>query len=512
MSVAISSTQSEQDYDFWRWLSEYAELPKIEGPDGLVELRWNKQEMACMARAQIWANNIDLVSGSAGETKAQAGDEKTRRQQKIARTVEAVVSKAAKAAEDDEILSWRDTITFTLWRDPLLEQLPSKEAVEAGIETLEEWWGEYYANFDKAEDAEMCFAITEEMAEIQLRDVENRTSRTLAVVAFLTRLRKRFPDACLTTTEFRELKHKRLVRTAGERFASGFSDELKNEFFDQLDRMADGSLIVPCNGDAKAEAALYGEVWAENRLDKCKIAAALLLTAQAIYQKQPRTGGFRLHPIHGYELAADGEWSTLPGKLRAVSPGFWRLAIEGEQYILTCELWPRPVVMSANEFGRARGSANAILRDVGISVDSPPGHWKAVWESHGLRNQLLATAERIDPRVRIEEFKAWIRRIALAAPATDRPPTNGAAVRLADGATVASCQWLIEQAMADGIIRPHEESLFERTLRQSTRETNRRDANRVQQRLLTIDAVGEPVGIPLINKGASALIENHEEA
>ena len=265
-------------------------------------------------------------------------------------------------------------------------------------------------------------------------------------------------------------------------------------------------------GDAKAEADLSAEVIALTELDRCKIATAILQTAHAIHQEKPWAKGLKIHPIHGYALAVDGECSNFPGNIRAVAPGFWRLAIEGEQFIITCELWPAPVVMSPNEFGRARGSANAILRDVGIAVDSPPGHWKAVWETHGLRSQLLTTAERIDPRVRIEEFKAWMRGIALAAPAADRPPTNGAAVRLADGATVASRQWLIGQAIADGVLRPHERSVFERTMRENTRETNRRDANRVQQRLLTIDAVAEPTQSPLIKARDATLIENRAEA
>ncbi len=511
MSVAISTVQSEQGHDFWRWLSEYAELPSYEEQGEPRALPPLAIDAARIARAKVWASADESLSDHADDNKAQANERQSRRERKIEKEVETAIALLDREDKAEWLIGMRPQIVLILWRDRFLKTLPTKDGVIAGDERLQEWWNEYYRSFDKAEDIETAFALTKDMADFALGDVENASNRELAVVRFLARLRKDFPDAPLTTDELRAIKHKRRIRAVGERFAVGFSDELKQSFFYDLDRMADGSLAVPCNGDAKAEAVLTGEVIAEKRVDRCRIAAALLCTAQAIYQQRPGVMGLRLHPIHGYEMAAEGEWSSLPGKLRAVAPGFWRLAIEGEQYILTCELWPRPVVMSPNEFGRARGSANAILRDVGIAVDSPPGHWKAVWESHGLRNQLLATAERIDPRVRIEEFKAWIRRIALAAPAADRPPANGAAVRLADGATVASCQWLIGQAMADGIIRPHEESLFEQTLRNSTRETNRRNANRVQQRLLTIDAVGESPGIPLISKGASALIENHEE-
>jgi hypothetical protein len=512
VSVAISTIQSEQGYDFWRWLSEYAELPSYEEKGESKTWQPLALDAARIARAKIWAIADESLSEHAADNEAQARDRRSRRERKIEKEVEAAVNLLAKGERAEWLIGWRSQINLILWRDRFLTTLPTKDGVVAGLERLEEWWNEYHGSFGKAEDIETAFALTKDMAEFTLHDVENTSDKDLAVFGFLKRLRERFPDAALTTDELRAIKFKRRIRAVGELFAAGFSEELKQNFFYDLDRMADGSLAVPCNGDAKAEAVLTSEVWAENRLDKCKIAAALLLTAQAIYRESPRVKGLRIHPIHGYELAAEGEWSTLPGKLRAVAPGFWRLAIEGEQYILTCELWPRPVVMSPNEFGRARGSANAILRDVGIAVDSPPGHWKAVWESHGLRNQLLATAERIDPRVRIEEFKAWIRRIALGAPAADRPPANGAAVRLADGATVASRQWLIEQAMADGIVRPHEEAVFEQTLRQSTRETNRRNANRVQQRLLTIDAVGEPARIPYIDKGASALMEKREEA
>jgi hypothetical protein len=492
VSVASSVDEPDTDYYLWRHLSEYAALPRMPSDSGNDDWPDAVADVLRVARAAIWS----------------LGDNSSKQ---IGRAIDNAITLLHGESTKCDLRGWQFQLQFALERDPLVISLPTSDGVDEAKERLGRWWADHWASADKS-DSETTLALTESLAEIELSDCKNKSDAMLAIIGFLVRLRANFPDSPLTYAEFMAIKHKRRVRAIGERFSTGMNDDLKSQFFAELDRMADGFLSVPCSGDAREEAKFASSVFCGDRLNTCKLAAALLQTAHAVHVETSRVYGIRIHPIHGYGMAFDDESSVAADKLCAVSPGLWRLALEGDQYIITCELWPQPVVMSPNEFGRARGSANAILRDVGIAVDSPPGHWKAVWESHGLRSQLLATAERIDPRLRIEEFKAWVGRVALAAPTADRPPPNGAAVRLADGATVASCQWLIGQAAAEGVIRPHEHALFERTLRQAAKETNRRDTNRVQQRLLTIDAVGEPAGIPLNNKGVIERIENREEA
>ena len=167
--------------------------------------------------------------------------------------------------------------------------------------------------------------------------------------------------------------------------------------------------------------------------------------------------------------------------------------------------------MSHHEFGRARGSANAILRDVGVSLDSPPGHWKKIWETYGLRNQLLAAARRVDPRIRLEKVFGWIHQIVSTAPAAHRPPTDGSAVRLSDGATVADVHWLVERALADGVIMPHERDGLEREIRRRSTETNRRDAAKRQRKLLVLDAGPVASETPLISTAFSPTSKNSED-
>jgi hypothetical protein len=492
VSVASSVVETDADYYFWRQLSECVELPSVPSDSGCRAWPQEVADVLRVARATIW------TTGSNSSPK-------------IERAVVNAINLLQSETGGNHLWSWQFQLQFVLESDPLVVTIPTRHGVDEAKERLDRWWVGHWASADKSE-SEMTLALTECFAEIELADCTNKSDAKLAIIGFLVHLRGILPDSPLTSAELMALKYKRRVRAIGERFTSGMQEDLKSQFFAELARMADGLLRVPCSGDAREEAIFASSVFCEDRLDACKLAAALLQTAHAVHVETSRVVGLRLHPIHGYGMAFDGESSESPGKLRAVSPGLWRLALEGEQYIITCDLWPQPVVMSPNEFGRARGSANAILRDVGIAVDSPPGHWKAVWESHGLRSQLLATAERIDPRLRIEEFKAWVGRVALAAPAADRPPVDGAAVRLADGATVASIAWLIGQAAADGVIRPHEEALLENTLRRNSRETNRRDSSRKQLRRLVIDTISESPGIPLSNTREADYLKNREDS
>jgi hypothetical protein len=484
--VSVEQTAIAQRELSWSEISEIAPLPV----SSVEFLKWDfvAKKAGREARAEIWGaqnNSKEFVQEACRAALMEWGDEYPRK--------------------------WHTHLYLALHDDRLTRDLPTLEGIEFFIEYADAWWPEYWARQDK-EDLEGSLSLTEGALDFETTNWANQSEKELGSLVWLERLRKRFPGYPVTQEELRHLQEKRRIAVAAELHSANLCGEAKQVFDELVERMKDGWWKIPVSGNAVEEVNFFKDLMTVE-LDKtarARVFAALLHTAATLDSDRPR-GRTEIHPIHGYAIRF-GTRPQDPNEVVGAAPGLLRLQIEGEQYLLTCELWPAPVVMSPNEFGRARGSANAILRDVGIAVDSPPGLWKAVWEAHGLRNQLLATAERIDPRVRIEEFKAWIRRIALAAPAADRPPTNGAAVRLADGATVASRQWLIGQAMADGVVRPHEQSVFEQIMRENTRETNRRNANRVQQRLLTIDAVGEPAGNPLINARAATLIENHAEA
>lgn len=489
--MSVAGTAIAQQGISWKELAEIAPLP---APASEC-LEWDSiaGTAACIARATIWStqkNSDDFIWEA------------------CCAAVKSLHNEKFEAHQD----RWSAQLSLALQQDPYIKPLPTLHGIEWFVECVAAWWPGHWERQDKS-DLERALCGTEAAIHSQYWNWPNSADKKLGSLLWLHRLRAQFPGLPVTLPELQDLRKKRRIRSVASVHSAGLDGRAAEVFAECVEYMATGMMKIPVAGDALEEAKYFRQinVFDLGEIDRLRVFAALLHTAAALHRDKPE-GRSQTHPVHGYAMVFGRSSKGSQNSMVGVAPGLWRLQVEGEQYLLTCELWPRPVVMSPHEFGRARGSANAILRDVGIAVDSPPGHWKAVWETHGLRSQLLATAERIDPRVRIEEFKDWIHRIALAAPAANRPPENGAAVRLADGATVASCQWLIGQAMADGIIRPHEEPLFEKTLRQSAKETNRRDANGVQQRLLTIDAVGGPAEIPLIYKGHLPLIENRGDA
>lgn len=409
-------------------------------------------------------------------------------------------------------VAWVHVLARALARDPLIRQPPTLNGVDFALSCIEQWWPEHWAQEDKS-DIEEALSMSEVYIEFQYGHFENQSDVTLAKLIWLDHLRKQFPGCPVTTDELRQLKHRRRVLAAGEKYSAGFSGESKSFFDELLVRFADGSLDVPISGNAHDEAVFFRYInfVGIEQVERCRIGAAILHTVAALNSEHSLRRNTAIHPVCGYALVLgtrrEGSHNTQIG----AAPGLWRLRIEGEQYMINCELWPRPVVMSHNEFGRARGSANAILRDVGISVDSPPGHWKKVWETHGLRDQLLAAAERVDPRIRLEQVLRWVREIASEAPAAHRPPTDGSAVRLADGATVADVRWLVERALADGMIMPHERDGLEREIRRRSMETNRRDAAKRQRKLLVLDPGPVASENPLITTEFSATSKNEED-
>ena len=406
---------------------------------------------------------------------------------------------------------WCSPLCQSLKDDITLLQHPTLDGVVFMIELIEEWWAKHWEQQDKS-DLETILSMADATIEWQYFHWHNAADALLGRLLWLERLRKQFPGYAVTQKELSEQRYRRRVLKVGEAYSTGLGAEVRQVFFEALEGLASGKLHVPVNSDAIEEARFYREIVTVGlgQVERCRLAAALLQTAAALNSERCLTANNVLHPIHGYTIVFGDPLTGNDKQWVGVAPGRWRLRVEGEQYVVTCDLWPRPVVMSHHEFGRARGSANAILRDIGISVDSPPGHWKAVWEKYGLRNQLLAAAERVDQRLRVQEVWQWVARIAAAAPAAHRPAIDGSAVRLADGATVVDRRWLIEQALADGVILPHEEAKLEKEIRRRAKETNRRDEAKRQRKLLVLDAAVAPAEIPLIDTRESVATEKCE--
>lgn len=468
--------------------------------------------LPCPIVGRVWTSCVEAAGRDARRALWMNGS--TSQQDILQTCINALTARDPKAPDPNSKFSseWSSTLCHALEADITLMQHPTLAGVEFMIDCIENWWEQHWEQQDKS-DLEFALSMTDAAIDWQFLNWHNKADALLGRLLWLERLRKRFPGYAVTYKELDEQRHRLRVLKKGEVYSTGLGAEARKVFFKALEDLASGKLTVPVNSNAIEEARFYREIVTIglDQVQRCRLAAALLQTAAALNSEKCLTANNLLHPIHGYAMVFGDPAARCDTQWVGVAPGRWRLRVEGEQYVITCDLWPRPVVMSHHEFGRARGSANAILRDVGISVDSPPGHWKLVWEKHGLRNQLLAAAERIDQRMRLEEVWQWVARVAAAAPAAHRPALDGSAVRLADGVTVADPRWLIEQAMADGIILSHERAFLEKEIRNRARETNRRDEAKRQRKLLVIDGVGPAPGIPLINSRESTIAENATE-
>lgn len=412
--------------------------------------------------------------------------------------------------EDDfkGLMPWVYPLTQALANDITVMDLPSLDGIGYLMSRLDSWWPDHWEQQDQSDE---YLARTDCFIELNFISHPRAGDAQIGRLLWLEKLREAFPGRPTTFDELSKLRHRRHVFEVAEKYAAGMDEASKEQFFSNLEEFARRELDVPVDGDSVREAQFVRDVHLVglSQVERCRVAAALLQTAAEVNSAKCLKANAAMHPLCGYALVfgdpATGNQKTLVG----AAPGCWRLQVEGEQYILTCELWSRPVVMTHHEFGRSRGSANAILRDAGVSVDSPPGHWKKVWETYGLRNQLLAAADRIDPDVRLEEFRRWFQQLAAGAPAADRPPIDGSVVRLADGATVADPRWLIERALADGVIHAYEKDRFANAMRQATRETNRRDSSKRQRKLAVIEAAGHTCGTPCINRACVDSAENN---
>ena len=471
----------------WTRLSELAPLPKPPSGDS----RWPSQTELTLraARVDVW------IKG--GDSKTTVGEVCRKRAKEL------VAKGHLRSRSANE---WQCEIEFALLRDSTILRLPTSDGIENAIAELNAWWPGHWGTLDK-KDVEKALSQTSRYAThlLDARSDASPPDKMLARLLWIDQLRQKFPDQPLTDDELRQKNRYRRVIETGQKYAIGMSPEVREQIDYVLNEYAEGSLWVPVDGNAVEEAELTSRVATIglSPLDRSRVVAALLQTAAACESDRCSSGTNVIHPIAGYAMHIVRDEEGCTPALVGVRPGHWQLRIEGQQYVISCELWPRPVVMSSGEFGRTRGSASAILRDVGVSVDSPPGHWKAVWETYGLRNQLLNAADLVDPSERLERIAKWIRQVAATAPAANRPAIDGSPVRMADGTTIADPRWIAERAEAEGVILPHEKQALEEKLRRQARETgtNRRDSSKKQKWLLVIAPSDASTGTPLINTG-----------
>jgi|GEM_PF-6376105 len=198
----------------------------------------------------------------------------------------------------------------------------------------------------------------------------------------------------------------------------------------------------------------------------------------AVAEAENRVGMIDPHVGYGFAWALtrrdDGSIAESRGEVFAVNPGLMRLRIVGDWYELDCEVWPCPVTMKAADFLRARSSAREIFKQTGIQPDKPAGRWRLVWETCGLRDQLIEMAERDDPTERSARIITWLQTVESSASRAERAKPDGAAARLPDGAVVASMRWLASECIAGMIARESEREAVETVIRANTQESVRR--------------------------------------
>jgi hypothetical protein len=252
---------------------------------------------------------------------------------------------------------------------------------------------------------------------------------------------------------------------------------------------ARGDLVVPVSGDPLAESKLMTELernwdgYGLSQNDRADVVAELI---RYVASRRDAARESRVVPTVGYAIVVDGH-----GVVTDVSPGGLRLTVEGGRHVLRSPRWPRPVSMSSREFRDPKRCAQAIYDQVGVEVDDQyRRHWKRWWPS--LAAQLLKTVEVVEGAERHRGWLQFVAGVIAAAPRSSHCLPDGAPYLGDDGKPYVSKTWLIERALADGVIGPADRKAFSNLL--GTHERNRRDAEGRQHKLL---AAGE---IPLVTR------------
>ena len=260
-----------------------------------------------------------------------------------------------------------------------------------------------------------------------------------------------------------------------------FDDERQNLLRFLARFHARGDLIVPVSGDPLAEAKLMAELarnydgYGLSENDRADVVAELI---RFVASRRSMTRESRIVPTVGYAIVVDGH-----GVVVGVAPGWLRLTIEGGQYVLRSQRWPRSVRMAARDFRDWRRSAQAIFDQVGVEVDDEHRrHWKRWWPS--LAAQLLKTSEVVEDAQRVREWQRFKDGIMASAPALNYAPEDGSPY-LWQGKVFCQKTWLIERAIAAGVIDATDRQAFSAMVGEPK---NERDPQRNQKWLLTLPA------------------------
>ncbi|MBM4023345.1 MAG: hypothetical protein FJ284_14120 [Planctomycetes bacterium] len=258
---------------------------------------------------------------------------------------------------------------------------------------------------------------------------------------------------------------------------------------------------VPTDGNPVAEAELLRQVRAfdtyeMNPAQQAEVASELMrVVAKA--EAEAAAAVPLIVPGLGYEIKVEAR------KIVDVFPGNLTLTIEGREHVLNSPELSRPVRLSAKEFRDPRLCALAIYEQVLVEVDIPRGHWRRWWPV--LAERLRKTATIVEDGDRIKGWGRFVAGAIAAAPRSSHWLPDGAPYWDDDGKPYVGKAWLIERALASGVIGPADRKAFSDWL--GTADRNRRDAAGGQHKMLAIGENG-----PLCIEGTFEPVEKSEVA
>lgn len=277
-----------------------------------------------------------------------------------------------------------------------------------------------------------------------------------------------------------------------------FDDERQNLLKFVVRYHARGELEVPVSGDPLAEAKLMAELernydgYGLSENDRADVVAELI---RYVASRRVLSRESRIVPTVGYAIVVDGH-----GAVVDVAPAGLRLTIEGGQYVLRSQRWPRSVRMAARDFRDWRRSAQAIFDQVGVEVDDEHRrHWKRWWPS--LAAQLLKTVEVVEDAQRRMRWTHWMQGLASVAPRLPHATNDGSPYwSMSCGGFFVGKSWALALAIEQGEIDDCDVIAFSEFLGKLYK--NRRDAEGVQRTFITLPAITLPAK-PALLEGPS---------
>jgi len=256
---------------------------------------------------------------------------------------------------------------------------------------------------------------------------------------------------------------------------------------------------VPTDGNPVAEAELLRQVRAfdiyeMNPAQQAEVASELM---RAVAKAEAVAAVPLIVPGLQYEIKVEAR------KIVDVFPGNLSLTIEGREHVLNSPELSRPVRLSAKEFRDPRLCALAIYEQVLVEVDIPRGHWRRWWPV--LAERLRKTATIVADGERIKGWGRFVAGAIAGAPRSSHWLPDGAPYWDDDGKPYVGKAWLIERALASGVIGPADRKAFSDWL--GTADRNRRDAAGGQHKMLAIGENG-----PLCIEGTFEPVEKSEVA